>query len=420
VSKAWSRVAAILSIGLFSGLAAGMVGAIPLHPEDGFLYGGTPDPRVVIVGIDDKSLRELGAYPLSRHVYADAINKLNEYGARAIALDIGFVGPSLLPGDDALHQALTDSRAPVVLGYGASDLAYGHGSVRYVGEDLAPYWQARCLDQACSHEIHSVSLGASSVVIGSDGRVREAPLLATPPCYPSSCSSPVIAAFGFTAYQAYLGQTLSLLKRIPGGFELPGWQQPLPTGPDGEFEIRYLDRPGAWRETGRYFSLSDLLLGRVDPAALLGRLVMIGADGATGVHDEAAVPGESRLMPGVEVQANVASMFLEQQFLFPESILLTAVAGFLLGGLIAFGVLTFPILVTLPMLLVAGGAYTVLAMGTVRGGVQLNLVGVLGALVLAWAVSVTYRLLRLERRGSGGRGQTATPSIEGTAAPPGT
>src|ERR1039457_6777539 len=42
----------------------------------------TPDPRIVIVGIDEKTLRELGSYPLPRSSFAALVRKLKEEGAR--------------------------------------------------------------------------------------------------------------------------------------------------------------------------------------------------------------------------------------------------------------------------------------------------------------------------------------------------
>jgi len=383
-------------MGLLSGLAAGLLGGIPLHPEDGFLYGGKPDPRIVIVGVDDKSLGELGAYPFSRRVYGDAITKLNQDGAAAIGIDTGFVGPSSIPGDAELHQAHVDSRIPVVLAYGESDLHFAANSFRMAGEDLAPFWQERCLDESCSQPIPSVTLGATAVIFSSDGRAREAPLVAMPECYPASCSTQYIAAFGFSVYRALAGGSQSTLRQIPGGFSMPEWTRPLPTGPSSQFEIRYQVHPGAWRQAGRYFSLSDLVLGRVNPAAFAGKLVLIGADGATGLHDEVSVPGDSSLMPGVEVHANIVSMFLQDQFLLTENPLSTALAGLLLGMLLVVAVLGLPILATLPVRVVTAGAYCALVMVSTRVGVELNLVGVVGAVPLAWAATVAYKLFLLE------------------------
>ena len=52
-----------------------------------------PDPRIVIVGIDEKTLQEIGSYPLPRNNYALLVQKLKEDGARTIAFDVTFPLP---------------------------------------------------------------------------------------------------------------------------------------------------------------------------------------------------------------------------------------------------------------------------------------------------------------------------------------
>jgi adenylate cyclase len=49
-----------------------------------------PDPRIVIVGIDDKTLQTIGSYPLPRSNYALLVRQLNQAGARAIGFDVTF------------------------------------------------------------------------------------------------------------------------------------------------------------------------------------------------------------------------------------------------------------------------------------------------------------------------------------------
>ena len=53
-----------------------------------------PDPRIVIVGIDEKTLREVGSYPLPRSSYALLVRKLKEDGARVVAFDMTFPTPA--------------------------------------------------------------------------------------------------------------------------------------------------------------------------------------------------------------------------------------------------------------------------------------------------------------------------------------
>jgi len=52
-----------------------------------------PDPRIVIVGIDEKTVQQIGSYPLPRSNYALLIHKLKDDGAAVIAFDMTFPTP---------------------------------------------------------------------------------------------------------------------------------------------------------------------------------------------------------------------------------------------------------------------------------------------------------------------------------------
>ncbi|HVP52410.1 MAG TPA: adenylate/guanylate cyclase domain-containing protein [Terriglobales bacterium] len=62
------------------------------------------DPRIVIVAIDENTLRKLGAFPVSRDAYARLIDKLHAGGARTIAFDIDFPTPEKNAALDALKR----------------------------------------------------------------------------------------------------------------------------------------------------------------------------------------------------------------------------------------------------------------------------------------------------------------------------
>src|SRR5947207_14616871 len=51
---------------------------------------GSPDPRIVVVDIDERSLSILGQWPWRRDRVAALIDRLRDAGARVIALDLVF------------------------------------------------------------------------------------------------------------------------------------------------------------------------------------------------------------------------------------------------------------------------------------------------------------------------------------------
>jgi adenylate cyclase len=83
------------------------------------LRGARPhDPRIVIVGIDERTLQKINSFPLPRSNYAALVERLNAGGARVIALDETFPTPESNSGPQALQQLqknLGPSISPKVL-----------------------------------------------------------------------------------------------------------------------------------------------------------------------------------------------------------------------------------------------------------------------------------------------------------------
>jgi len=117
---------------------------LSLHPEDRLFFESS-DPNIVLVGIDDASIRELGHFPLDRSVYATALDTLNKDQAGVAAFDIGFSDPGrTTKGDDAFATSLGATKVPVVLAYGSSgELRYGDGQVFMTGADQIPLHKFR-------------------------------------------------------------------------------------------------------------------------------------------------------------------------------------------------------------------------------------------------------------------------------------
>lgn len=74
---------------------------------------------VVLIDIDEESIQLLSAWPWSRSLLANLIEKISEHGAKVIALDIIFPDKSDAIDDDALQSALTKYQAilPVIWDY---------------------------------------------------------------------------------------------------------------------------------------------------------------------------------------------------------------------------------------------------------------------------------------------------------------
>src|SRR5450755_618515 len=73
------------------------------------------DDRIVIVGIDEKTLQNIGSFPLPRTSYASLVNRLSAGGASVIAFDATFPTPENNSASVALSQLQRElgSSAPV-------------------------------------------------------------------------------------------------------------------------------------------------------------------------------------------------------------------------------------------------------------------------------------------------------------------
>ncbi|GAB1258212.1 hypothetical protein NBRC116494_27140 [Aurantivibrio plasticivorans] len=76
----------------------------------------TADPSVVLIAIDEKSLRSLGRWPWPRHHHATLVDKLTEAGAASIVFDIVFADANTLDpqSDQAFIDAVANSQRVVL------------------------------------------------------------------------------------------------------------------------------------------------------------------------------------------------------------------------------------------------------------------------------------------------------------------
>ena len=304
--------------------ASGCLVNISVHPEDRFAGTGKPDPHVIIVGIDNKSVKALKHYPLPRSVYATALQNLEKDGALVVGFDVSF--PDRGTGDTELASALRDSTIPVVLSYPASGLITGDGKLiqqSNAGIDEIPIREFRCADAngdqsaPCQQPNKNVILASPDIQLDADGVVRRIPLFVQPACFAlGTCTSPVINTFAFAAYRAAnsgADPASGPALQESGDQGVYGSLWSAQVDGTGSALINFSGPPGNY-ENGQYVSLSDVLNETVAPDRIKGSIVLVGAYNLSGVHDEQLVTtsaGSNGIlsMAGVELHANVVQMF---------------------------------------------------------------------------------------------------------------
>ena len=315
----------------------------------------TLEPRIVIVDIDEQSLAEVGRWPWPRGRVAQLVDRLfDEQQIALLGFDTVFAEPdpsatlaelqrlargalAQQPGFAAAVQTLTpqldhDARLaralagrPVVLGYYLTSDRGGRRSgvlpEPVMTPDslqgrpvLATHWNgfgANIAPLAAA----APQAGFFNAIAAPDGVVRSLPLLAE------------------HGGQFYESLALAMFRRLVGMPTVePGFppERLLPTGHaalesvrlvqgDTALDIHVSDRLTAlipFRGPGgpsggsfRYVSAADVLAGRLAPAELRGKIVLLGTT-APGLLDLRATPvGE--VFPGVETHANLLAGLLD-------------------------------------------------------------------------------------------------------------
>ena len=209
---------------------------------------------IVFLGIDKRSLDRVGTWPWPRQVHAEIIRRLADMGAAEIYLDVDFSAPSNPDADAALERALAASPTAVVLPVLLQDAAIGAGASLERSLPL-PMFRDRAW------------LASVNVRPDADGVIRRFPY----------------------------GQELE------GGGSAPSIPAMLAgvLGPAGsDFAIDFSIRP----ETIPAHSVADLLEGELQPDAIRGKSVVMGAY-AIELRDNFNVPVH-RVLTGSLIQSS--------------------------------------------------------------------------------------------------------------------
>lgn len=238
-----------------------------------------PDPRLLIVAIDDHSLQQIGQWPWPRSTHARLLDRLTEAGSARVVLDLMLSEPDR---QDAAQDA---------------DLA---AAIRRNGRVVLPVLAAPASGPNMAEELlpipliaaNAATLGHSDIEVDADGVARGLYLTA-------GIGSPHWPALGLALADAR-GPLPGLRDPDPGQSSPYQWRR------DHYVRVRYAGPPERFPQV----SYVDLLNGDVDPALLRGRLVLVGLT-ASGIAPRLLTPTtRERWMSGSEYQANVASMLL--------------------------------------------------------------------------------------------------------------
>jgi signal transduction histidine kinase len=275
-----------------------------------------PDPRIVIVDVDERSLSALGQWPWRRDRLGALVERLGALGARTIALDLVFserdrASTPDVDADRAFEDALRGRH--VVLGYALTFGAASRGDDRCALQPLPvtvvepegtngtwPMFEAT--GALCSLPALTAAAGASGFLNAtpdSDGILRRVPLAI-------QMDGRVYPSLGLSAALSVLDAPVGELRAVnANAASLTIGNRTVAL--DGRANLLLRFRGG--RRTFPFVSAADVMEGRAPDGAFRDRLVLVGAT-ALGTQELVATPHDPRFI-GVEVQATVADNLLQ-------------------------------------------------------------------------------------------------------------
>ena len=414
------------------------------------LMPNTVDKRIVIVDIDEKSLKEQGQWPWSRNKLAMLVNQLFEtYQINTLGFDVVFAEKDESSGlrnlewlqnndlkNDAQFTAAFEALKPsldydgafanslknrkVVLGY----YFLLNGNAQQVGQLPAPIFAEESFSNAPGF-IEASGFGANLDVLEknaaaaghftfepeADGISRRIPVLIK---HAGNYYDSLAVATARVYLQAPLEakvEAVSASEQYSGLESFKLGNSTIPVDDEVQALIPYRGRQGSFT----YVSATDVLNNKVELNTLKDKIVLVGTT-AAGLLDLRATPVQAAY-PGVEIHANLVSGILDNTIkarpaytLGAEFALILLVGLFLTIKLPALN----PLKATLLTLAVLAAVLTMVAICWVYANLVLPLAALLLMIGLIYFVNMSYGFFvesRGKRQLAGIFGQYVPPEL---------
>ena len=281
-----------------------------------------PHPGIIMIGVDDASLKQIGHWPWRRDVHARMVKLLSQAGARAIIFDIAFQGQDDLTADDDLCQAAAQAGTVVCACLGEGGGADASEPAQRTGEESSPLpsrfsfpqgnvlYTAHSQVLSCRQALVPFSklletvkgVGFADLPLEPDATMRSVPLIINYQgrLYPHLVSRAVIDFLGFDLGSAQL--TLGKTLRLPN--------LSMPVDASGKMLINYTTSASWLRQT---YSYAQVLMGEAPLASFKDKLVFVGVC-APGVGNSGATPFGEEIYHTLAL-ANAVNTILQGQFL---------------------------------------------------------------------------------------------------------
>jgi adenylate cyclase len=352
-SRLWYHTLVLAGVGLLFTVFFTFVqpfSFVQLWLSDQLFLAKSPSPNIVVVGIDDDSLRTYGQWPWTRDLHAQAIDNLAAAGAQVIAFDVLFADST--PYDEQLATAMLNA-GNVVVAMAGTQTPTDSGDGLVFDSFLVP--TSPVLEAAAS-------IGHANIIPDKDGKVRQLPLVI------KDRNGNFYPSFGLAALYTMASMPLpETYVRDKGNLYL--LLRDIPVDSDYNFRVNY--SPAA--SSRPYLSYGDVVSGDFDPAVVKNKIVVIGMT-ATGELDTWAIPTSAEKVPGVFIQAAAMDTVLRSQFLAETGTVTNLLIMLLITAIVAVVLPRLRLKWGGPLVFVMFAAYIIISFFVFDSGRILNLV----------------------------------------------
>ena len=277
-----------------------------------------PPEHIIIVSVDEKSIKEIGRWPWSRKVMAELINKISEGTPKVIGIDIMFSEKEDRESDEKLAKAIEDA-GNIVLAtafivpkekeemIGSSevpDFLWDSAFMEVRSVKGIPWknwaWTANSVNAPIEEISRAASLGHAYTHSDLDGVLRREIMYVfyEDDCYPS-----------FALQVARIARNIEMKNMvIYGGSQIRLGNDFIDTDISGRVIINYRGKEHSYD----YKSASDVINGKIPSDVFRGEIVLVGTS-ALATYDQKVTPLSGN-MPGVEKNANVIENIMLNNF----------------------------------------------------------------------------------------------------------
>ena len=285
--------------------------------------------NIVIVAIDQPSLRRLGSWPWPRAFHAEVLRQVSANGAKVIGVDIGFFEPDRREPDNDIQLAQATREAGNVIFPVIMERIVDSGEAQLVSFEPLPK-----LKEAAA------GTGHAHIEQSKDGIVRRVHLAYRTP-------ERTYWGMNLEILKVYLGVPDDAIRETsPGVLSIGDIEIPVAAAPesaealddifviDYEMNIPYFGNQGAFE----YLSAHEVIDGRVPANYFDGKIVLYGGN-AAGLFDTHMTPFslDRSPTPGVEIQASVMAAILDRRHISRAPLWLLALIT--TGGAMAVAVI---------------------------------------------------------------------------------